>query len=149
MKLLTTPSAIKVGAVLCLLNLVFGLCLFALEYILGTEISGMGVLSTIMPAMITGVIFGQHNGELMAAKTRWLALLVWSAVSLAYLLVLAHSIDLSLTALVIEFGWFNLLWVLIMLVCFVMSYFILKQGEKMGIKSLQQKNNKRENNNSL
>lgn len=131
------PSAIKVGLFLCLVSLGFGLLLYAVEYIVGTEVPGTGVLSTVLPALLTGMWFGYQSGELMPSKTRLKALLIWFVVSFTYMLVLAKILGVSLYELAMEFGWFNLLLLFVLVITVVAAYFILKSGEKTGIKSLQ------------
>ena len=141
------PSAIKVGLTLCLASIIFGLILFTVEYIVGSEISGVGALSTIMPAMLTGLYFGSKSGEYIQAKTRWLALSIWIAASFIYAFAVFYYYEFSFADIVdmlSELGWFNLIILAVLIIAFLISYFAFKFGEKAGIKTFLQKKAKAE-----
>lgn len=129
------PSVSKVSIFLCLLSIALGLFLIAVEYLIGKELPGTSTFSTIMPALLTGVWFGNKSGQLMPAKTRWYSLAVWMAFSIAYVLVVFYSLDISVYELAVEFGWFSLLFVFFLALSLLLSYAVVKSGEKMGIKS--------------
>ena len=144
---LTQPSPIKVGLALCLASIIFGLILHLTEYIVGTEMTGVGMLSTIIPAMITGIYFGSKSGEYLPTKTRWLAISIWIGVSFAYAAILLYYYDIPFSeigAMISELGWFGLIILVILIIAFIVSYIAFKFGEKIGIKSLLQKKMKAE-----
>ena len=144
---LTQPSAIKVGLTLCLASIIFGVILYIAEYIIDTEITGVGVISTILPAMITGIYWGSKNGEYLPTKTRWLALTIWIAASFIYAFAVFYYYQFSFAEIVDmlnELGWFNLIILVILIIAFLISYVAFKFGEKTGIKSLLQKKAKAE-----
>jgi len=143
----TPPSAIKVGLALSLASIIFGLILYLIEYIVGTEITGVSMLSTILPAMLTGTYFGSKSGEYLPAKTRWLAISIWIGVSFAYAAILFYYYDIpfsEISAMISELGWFGLIILAVLIIAFIASYIAFKFGEKTGIKSLLQKKEKAE-----
>ena len=145
--LTTQPSAIKVGLTLCLASIIFAIILLIVEYIVGNEISGVGALSTIMPAMLTGLYFGSKSGEYISPKTRWLALTIWIAASFVYAFAVFYYYKFSFAELVDilnEFGWFNFIILGVVIIAFLISYVAFKFGEKTGIKTFQQKKAKAE-----
>lgn len=129
------PSVAKVSIFLCLLSVVLGLILTFVEYMIDKELSGTATLSTILPALLTGIWFASKSGKLMPAKTRWYSLAVWMAMSIAYVLVILYFLDISLYDLAIEFGWFNLFIVFFLALSLLFSYAVVKSGEKIGVKS--------------
>ena len=139
---LNQSSAIKVSLTLCLASIVFGVILYLIEYIVGSEISGNSVLSTIMPAMLTGMYFGSKQGLYLPSKTRWAALALWIAASFVYAAVVFYYYDFSLadlSAMINELGWFSLIILVVLVLAFLASYAAFKFGEKTGIKSFLQK----------
>jgi len=142
---LNQSSAIKVSLTLCLASIVFGVILYVVEYIVGSEISeisGNSVLSTIMPAMVTGMYFGSKQGLYLPSKTRWAALALWIAASFVYAAVVFYYYDFSLadlSAMINELGWFSLIILVVLVLAFLASYAAFKFGEKTGIKSFLQK----------
>jgi len=139
---LNQSSAIKVSLTLCLASIVFGVILYLIEYIVGSEISGNSVLSTIMPAMLTGMYFGSKQGLYLPSKTRWAALALWIAASFVYAAVVFYYYDFSLadlSAMINELGWFSLIILAVLVLAFLASYAAFKFGEKTGIKSFLQK----------
>lgn len=135
MKLFDEASVGKVSLLLCLTSLGLGLAITAIEYLIGHELTGTGVVSTVVPAMATGAWFGGKSGELMPSKTRWNSLLIWMAVSMCYAFILILFLDISITDLLLELGWFNLAIIVLLALSLVLSYFVFKSGEKIGIKS--------------
>lgn len=142
---LNEPSAIKVGLYLCLASLIFGFTLYLLEYIVGSEIAGISTISTIMPAMVTGIYFGSKSGEFISPKTRWSALSIWIAASFTYAFLLFYYYEIPLsevTAIIDKLGWFSLIILVVFLFTFLIAYAAFKFGEKTGIKNFQQKQKK-------
>ena len=145
--LTTQPSAIKVGLTLSLASIIFAVILLIVEDIVGSEVPGVGALSTIMPAMLTGVYFGSKSGEYISPKTRWLALTIWIAASFVYAFAVFYYYEFSFAELgdmLNEFGWFNLIILGVVIIAFLISYVSFKFGEKTGVKSFLQKKSKAE-----
>ena len=137
MKLSHKPAAIKVALCLYLVSLGVGILLIAAEYMIGEEFpANSGVITTVISAMTVGIWFGYKSGQLMSRKTRWYALLLWSAISIAQMIILLIVDGISLYEFVDELGWFSLLIVATAIPMLVIAYFIFKSGEKMGIKSV-------------
>jgi len=141
------PSAIKVGLTLCLASIIFGIILFVVEYIIGTEVPGVGMFSTIFPAMLTGLYFGSKRGEYIQTKTRWLALVIWIAISFIYAFTVFYYYEFSFTELgdiLSDLGWFSLIILVVLVLAFLASYAAFKFGEKTGIKTFLDKKSKAE-----
>ncbi|WP_051303406.1 hypothetical protein [Psychromonas aquimarina] len=139
MKVLGEPSVVKVSLFLCLGSIGLGIILTALEYMIGKELSGTSTLSTILPALITGIFWGNKSGKLMPSKIRWYSLLVWLAISLFFGVVISLLLNVSLYSLAVEFGWFNLIFIALFSLLFLLTYHAMKSGEKIGVKSYLKK----------
>ncbi|WP_394209466.1 ABZJ_00895 family protein [Enterovibrio calviensis] len=130
------PKLWQVSLSLCLISVLMGITILAVEVIFGLEMSNSGVLSTVIPTMMTGFYFGHKNEALMVSRTRWLAVMVWTGMSLLYVAGLMRFYDFTLADLTAEFGslfvWIGFVFILIMT---VVSYFMIKSGEKIGIKN--------------
>ncbi len=131
------PSAYRVALVLCIASVVFGLLMFAIEFVLDKELSTTGLLSTIIPAMISGQYFGYKSGAIMSSSTRWYALLLWLLVSVVLAVLISFFFDLSLSDIFYELGWLNLALVVVLTITMVVAYFIFRFGEKLGVKSME------------
>jgi len=145
------PSIAKVSLTLCLVSFLCGVILYLAEYIVDTEMSGSGMLSTIMPAMLTGMYFGSKQGQYLPSKTRWGALAIWIAASFIYAAAVFYYYDFSfadLSAMINELGWFSLIILVVSVLVFLASYAAFKFGEKAGIKTYLQKKAKIESANT-
>ncbi len=131
------PSWYFVGLALCFANIIWAAVIFLIEYVMNKELSGVGTLSTIIPAMSVGYYFGYANGCLMPSSTRWKALSLWFAVTLSVFSLLLIVDGFSLYELAVGLGWFNLVIVFILLITLLLTYFVLKHAEKIAVKSLE------------
>ncbi|MBE1276646.1 ABZJ_00895 family protein [Enterovibrio baiacu] len=134
----TPPKAanfLHVSLALCLLSILMGVLFFVIEDMLGFEVPSAGVISTAVPAMMTGFYFGHKTETLMSAETRWLAILVWTSASYFYVLAAFQYHGLSLSDLFEEFGSFVWVFAGFTALMAVLSYFVIKSGEKTGIKN--------------
>lgn len=129
------PSAIKVGLFLCLASIAFGILVTILETITGIVFSSSGFLSTIVPCMAVGAWFGQKSGQLMPSDTRWHAILIWVVFSILVFAVIAAAMGVSVIELFAEMGALSIIILIVMGLVTLLSYFLLKSGEKMGIKT--------------
>ncbi|MGF1788804.1 ABZJ_00895 family protein [Photobacterium swingsii] len=135
-------SGYFVALVLCLASVVWGFLIYLVEYVTERELSGVGTLSTIIPALTVGYYFGYKHGALMLSKTRWQALLIWTVASFAFLYVISLVEGISLYDLAVEFGWLSLILVAVVFITLLLAYFVFKSGEKMGIKALAKTSSK-------
>ncbi|MDD1793300.1 ABZJ_00895 family protein [Enterovibrio sp. ZSDZ42] len=130
------PKLWQVSLALCLISVLLGVAILFIEEILGVVMPNSGVLSTVIPTMLTGFYFGHKNEVLMVSRTRWLAVMVWTGASLLYVAGIMRFYEFTLADLTAEFGsvflWIGFAFLLIMT---VVSYFMIKSGEKMGIKN--------------
>ncbi|MCF8781117.1 ABZJ_00895 family protein [Vibrio sp. IRLE0018] len=131
------PSGLYVGLILCFASVIWGTLVFLVEYFLGKELSGVGTMSTIIPAMGVGYFFGHKSGTLMPPKTRWQALTLWIIASFTFVFGLLLVDGISLYELAVELGWINLVVVVVILISMLLAYFVFKSGEKMAIKALE------------
>ncbi|MGL6260081.1 ABZJ_00895 family protein [Vibrio sp. WXL210] len=130
------PSVIFVTLLLCFASICWATLLFAIEYILGTELQSTGFLSTLIPALSVGYYVGYKSGDMMPSKTRWYAVTLWFIASLIVFSLILIAMDISPIELVTEFGWITLVMAIVLLVTICIAYLVLKSGEKMAIKML-------------
>jgi hypothetical protein len=135
MKVLGEPSVVRVSLSLCLASIGLGIILTALEYMIGKELSGTSSLSTILPALVTGLFWGNKSGELMSSKIRWYSLLIWLAISIFFGVVISLLLNVPLYSLAVEFGWFNLIFIAVFSLLVLLTYHVIKSGEKIGVRS--------------
>lgn len=134
------PSVIFVTLLLCFASICWAVLLFAIEYIVGTELQSTGFLSTVIPALSVGYYVGYKSGDVMPSKTRWYAVTLWSITSLIAFSFILVAMDISPIELIAEFGWISIVMAIVLLITICIAYFVLKSGEKMAIKMLLKAN---------
>ncbi|WP_163392509.1 ABZJ_00895 family protein [Enterovibrio norvegicus] len=129
------PDFLQVSLALCLCSILIGVVFFIVEDTFGFEVPSAGVISTALPAILTGIYFGNKTETLMSTKTRWLAILIWTSASYFYALAAFQYHGLSLSDLFEEFGSFGWVFAGFTALMALLSYFVIKSGEKTGIKN--------------
>ncbi|MDF5479246.1 hypothetical protein P3712_25530, partial [Vibrio parahaemolyticus] len=63
------PSVLLVTSLLCLASVCWAALLLAIDYIVGIEMSGTGLLSTLIPAMSVVYFFAYTRADVMLSQT--------------------------------------------------------------------------------
>ncbi|CZF82459.1 hypothetical protein GCE9029_03244 [Grimontia celer] len=131
------PKIWHVALLLSLLTILVEVIFYALESYFGPTESSSSFISTALPCVVAGMYFGQKTERLMSRQTRLLSILLWGAVELIVVAgIMRYFFGLTLAEFTAEFGavfW----WIvaILMPLTLIISYFVFKWGEKMGIKN--------------
>ncbi|WP_028862578.1 ABZJ_00895 family protein [Psychromonas aquimarina] len=133
------PSVFAIVFWLCAASVCAGLLIYLAEYLLDKELPSSGFISTILPAMVVGALYGGKSGEMIASKDRWLAILLWGAVSFFVFGVLMFLFYPSLlNEIPHSWGLYTVMFGAVIL-SFGIAYLAFRSGEKMGIKTWEKK----------
>ena len=130
------PKIWHVALLLSLLTILVEVIFYALDSYFGPTEASSSFISTALPCVVAGMYFGQKTGRLMSRQTRLLSILLWGGIELIVAAGIMRYFGLTLAELTAEFG--ALFWwivAILMPLILIISYFVFKWGEKMGIKN--------------
>ncbi|WP_028864977.1 ABZJ_00895 family protein [Psychromonas aquimarina] len=133
------PSVFAIVFWLCVASICAGLIITIAEYLLDKELPSSGFISTILPAMVVGAHYGGKSGEMITSKARWLAILLWGAVSFFVFGVLIFIFYPSLFNEIPNVWWLYAVFAGAIILSFGIAYIAFRSGEKMGIKTWEKK----------
>jgi len=139
-QLAVLPNPFVVALLIVGVSIVIGAILGGIEFLLGITLPANTFLSTIIPALIVGMYYGKKRQDYFPRSFRIKVILIWLAIgvvlaAVAFFFIIGSGLLEGMGSNAMFIGIF----VGMILLGTLFTYFALMFGEKLGIKSIQAK----------
>lgn len=136
------PNAIVVALFILGVSFVIGAIAAGIEYILGAALPANTFFSTIFPAFAVGIYYGNKRKAFFPRNFRIKVIVIWLALGVVIAVAVYFLLSPVFLNPVMWNSTFIFIFVGLVLLGSLFSYFALSFGEKLGINSAMKKTNK-------